>query len=302
MHPHKEKGVREVVKIPLLIPAVLALTGAFAGPAAAQQTLVLNTGQTLHGRYDGGNSDTINFIDEHGNRHSFSLAEVRNLMFNPGPPPGAMPPSSMPPASMPPSGMASSGLPPATLQSRPPEYDDLNAPRGPNWNQTAVLPPGTELVVRTIDRIDANAADPNRRYMASVERNVVDSRGMIVIPQGATAHLIVRQAGDGRVAIDLRSVLVNGHRYVLDAMDLTNAEASQGVGANGRTGKFVGGGAILGGIFGAIAGGGEGAAIGAAAGAGAGAAAEVATSGPRVRIPSETVLRFRLDHPAYLYE
>jgi hypothetical protein len=124
----------------------------------------------------------------------------------------------------------------------------------------------------------------------------------VVIPRGASAHLVVNRAGDGRVAIDLRSVNVNGRRYVLDAADLTNARGHEGLGANSRTGKFVGGGALIGGILGAVAGGGEGAAIGAVAGGAAGAGAEVATSGPRVHIPSETVLRFRLDHPVYLYE
>lgn len=293
--PESAMGVCKVTRLHLLVSAVLAAGGALAVPAIAQQTLVLNNGQTLHGRYDGGGPDSINFIDERGNRHRFNIGEIQNLMFGPGPGMGddrGMPRGIMPPGSM----------PPATMQQRTPEYADADAPRGGEWNRTATLPPGTELMIRTIDRIDSNAADLNRRYMASMERDVVDANGNVVIPRGATAHLIVRQAGDGRVAIDLRSVFVNGRRYVLDATDLTNTEARRGLGANGRTGKFVGGGAILGGIVGAIAGGGEGAAIGAAAGAGAGAAAVVATSGPRVRIPSETVLRFRLDRPVYLYE
>ena len=83
---------------------------------------------------------------------------------------------------------------------------------------------------------------------------------------------------------------------------MTNASVRQGLGANKRTGKFVGGGALLGTVLGAIAGGSRGAAIGALAGGAAGAGGEVLTRGRALHIPPETILRFRLDYPVYLYE
>lgn len=254
----------------------------------AQQTLIMNGGQILHGRYDGGSADTVFFIDEHGNRHRFNISEIQNLMFNGGPS-GDLPTADR--------FTAGTNPPP-----RPGEYADMEAPPGNGWNRSATIPADTEIMVRTIDRIDSSAADPGRRFLASIERDVLDSNGNVVIPRGTSAHLIVNRAGDDRMAIDLRSVNVNGRRYVLDTADLTNARGREGLGANERTGKFVGGGALIGGILGAVAGGGKGAAIGAVAGGAAGAGAEVATSGPRVHIPSETVLRFRLDHPVYLYQ
>lgn len=274
-----------------------------AAPAVAQQTLILKGGQVMHGRYDGGNADTIFFIDEHGNRNRFNVSEIQDLKFSErsadryDSAPGTMPPAGPPPE----------GYPPPAAQynpqsAAPGQYSDLDTPMNNNWNRTATIAAGSEIVVRTVDRIDSSAADPNRRFYANIERDVVDGNGNIVIPRGTPAHLVVRPAGEGRVAIDLRSVNVNGQRYVLDTGDLANARERQGLGANERTGKYVGGGAILGGILGAAVGGGTGALVGAAAGAGAGAAAEVATSGPRVHIPSETVLRFRLDHPVYLYQ
>ena len=55
-------------------------------------------------------------------------------------------------------------------------------------------------------------------------------------------------------------------------------------------------------ILGALAGGGKGAAIGALAGGGAGAATQVLTRGRALHIPPETVLRFRLECPIYLYD
>jgi outer membrane lipoprotein SlyB len=57
---------------------------------------------------------------------------------------------------------------------------------------------------------------------------------------------------------------------------------------------MIGGGAILGTIIGAIAGGGKGAAIGAGVGAAAGAAG-VLTQGRRIRVPSGSVVTFRLE-------
>ena len=84
----------------------------------------------------------------------------------------------------------------------------------------------------------------------------------------------MRDASDDEIVVDLESVVVNGRRYTVSTPSETvtaEGQGKEGVGANSRTGKYVGGGAIIGSIIGAIAGGGKGAAIGAATGAGAGA-------------------------------
>jgi hypothetical protein len=88
----------------------------------------------------------------------------------------------------------------------------------------------------------------------------------------------------GEIAVDLRSVSVNGRRFILNSENITNARSP----GNRRTAEFLAGGALVGTILGAIAGGGKG--------------AEVLTRGPALRIPSETILRFRLERPVYLYE
>jgi outer membrane lipoprotein SlyB len=67
-----------------------------------------------------------------------------------------------------------------------------------------------------------------------------------------------------------------------------------GKGRGGQSAERIGGGAVLGTIIGAIAGGGKGAAIGGVVGAGAGTAVQVSTKGDKVRIPSETLLEFKL--------
>ena len=77
-------------------------------------------------------------------------------------------------------------------------------------------------------------------------------------------------------------------------------DSDTGIGANKRTAATIGGGAAIGTVIGAIAGGGKGAAIGGLIGAAGGAATQVLTKGRDVKVPAETVLRFRLDKPVTL--
>lgn len=166
--------------------------------------------------------------------------------------------------------------------------------------QTLRVPVGSEIVVRTNESVDAKHPSDSRIYSAVVERDVTDNRGTVVIAKGSEAELIMRDASDNEIVVDLESVVVNGQRLSIDTRSqavTSTEEQREGVGANKRTGKYVGGGAIIGSIIGAIAGGGKGAAIGAATGAGAGAIGQTVTRGGNVRLPAESVLTFRLDRP-----
>jgi hypothetical protein len=169
------------------------------------------------------------------------------------------------------------------------------------WAQTDRVPSGTEIMVRTNETIDAKHPSDSRIYSAVVDRDVLDNSGRVVIPRGSDAELIMRNASDDEIVVDLESVNVNGRRYSVDTNSETvGAEGQQrreGVGANERTAKYVGGGAVIGSIIGAIAGGGKGAAIGAATGAAAGAAGQTITRGGSVKLPSESLVTFRLDRP-----
>ena len=89
-------------------------------------------------------------------------------------------------------------------------------------------------------------------------------------------------------------LVIDGHDYPVVSSDYT----LQGKGRGKNTAEKVGGGAALGAIIGALAGGGKGAAIGAGVGAGAGGTIQVLTRGQQVKVPSETVLEFRLQQPA----
>jgi Protein of unknown function (DUF3011) len=167
----------------------------------------------------------------------------------------------------------------------------------PAMPEVTRIEPGTVVPVRTNQYISSARAD-GRIFTGSVSQDVMGSNGALAIPQGSDVELIVRNAANGDLVLDLESVMINGRRYAVDASaNRIDADKKEGVGANERTGKFVGGGAILGGLIGAIAGGGKGAAIGAGVGAAAGAGDEMATRGREVRVPSETLLTFQINQP-----
>jgi hypothetical protein len=168
------------------------------------------------------------------------------------------------------------------------------------WAQGDRVSAGTEIMVRTNEKIDARHPSDSRIYTGVVAQDVVDRSGRVVIARGAEAELIMRDASSSDIVVDLESISVNGRRYAVSTPSeaiSSEGQRKEGVGINERTGKYVGGGALLGTIIGAIAGGGKGAAIGAAAGAGAGAVGQTVTRGGRVQLPAESLLTFRLDRP-----
>ncbi|MGZ4889908.1 MAG: hypothetical protein ACXWBH_12045, partial [Candidatus Angelobacter sp.] len=139
------------------------------------------------------------------------------------------------------------------------------------------LPSGTEIKVRTDTAIPAKPA-ADARYSASVSDDVKDSSGNVVIPRGSRARLVAVPSDDGKdMNLDLRSVTVNGKSYLLQAAGKSGSSTPGGLGANKRTGIYVGGGAAVGAILGALLGGGKGAAVGAILGGGAGAGTQVLT-------------------------
>jgi len=156
--------------------------------------------------------------------------------------------------------------------------------------------------VRSEETIDSSKAAEGQAFPAEVASDVLDSEGNVVIPAGANAQIVIRSASKGGkirgasdLVLDLATVAVDGRQYELTTADLIE-KGHSGIGANRRTGEFMGGGAAIGGIIGAIAGGGKGAAIGAGSGAAAGAVSEVLTKG-KIKVPVESILKFKLDEP-----
>lgn len=170
----------------------------------------------------------------------------------------------------------------------------------PAW--VARIEPGKLITVRTNEWIDARRHE-ERVYEGIVDQDIRGDNGRVAIPRGSRAQLMVREAPDHDLVLDLEAVIVNGQRYGIESEpQRIESERGQGLGENRSTAEHVGGGALLGTIIGAIAGGGKGAAIGAGAGAAAGAGEQMLTRGSRVHVPPESMVTFRLERPLVVRE
>jgi len=156
------------------------------------------------------------------------------------------------------------------------------------------LPQGTEIKVRT-DTAIPTKPPANQQYTATVSADVMNSSGAVAIPRGAHAKLVAVASENGKdTNLDLRYVTVSGRKYLITSKDASKKSGPGGLGANKRTGMFVGGGAAGGAILGALIGGGKGAAIGALLGGAGGAGAQVYTGNKKKELPAETELKFKL--------
>jgi hypothetical protein len=282
---------------------------------SAQQTLTLRDGTQFRGHMVGATQNSITFQDESGDKHRFHLSEVQYVDFT-----GATTASINPP------NIFEQNSPNASDRTRPangeraygddgyrrpaPQYN--NGPEYRNRTDMArssvesrVIAAGTEFSVRTNEAIDSTTATEGRTYSAQVARDVLDSSGGVLIPQGSDVQLVIRNVAEGgtlsgpQLSLDVQSVMIDGRRYLVSTQDVQRG-GDQNIGKNRRTAEMVGGGAVLGTLLGAIAGGGKGAAIGAVAGAAVGGTAQVLTRGKEVKVPPETLLTFRLDQPIRL--
>jgi hypothetical protein len=160
-----------------------------------------------------------------------------------------------------------------------------------------MLPAGTNFVIRMIDSVDSERDRNGQSFRASLDQPVMID-GNQIIPRGADVMVKLvdskqsgKLAGRTELALSLQSISVSGRMVDVNTQTVKEQSSSR----TARTAKVAGGTAALGAIIGGIAGGGKGAAIGAGAGAATGAGVELATSGQRVRVPSETRLTFVLD-------
>jgi hypothetical protein len=248
---------------------------------AAADTLELKDGRVLQGRYLGGTQAVLRFeID--GNVQTFGVNDVVALTFTHGSGSASAPP---PPAPMP----ARSLAPAPVAQAQP-------APAG----STVTIPAGQSILVRMIDGVDSSKNHVGDIFHASLETDLTVNNGLVarkgtdVYGRLAEAKEAGHISGSSELQLELTRMVIDGRDYPLVSSDYT----LQGKGRGSNTAKKVGGGAALGAIIGAVAGGGKGAAIGAGVGAGAGGAVQVLTRGQQVKVPSETLLEFRLQQPA----
>jgi hypothetical protein len=258
---------------------------------AGADTLELRTGQIVQGKFVSGSSRGIRF-QVNGQEQVFPIQDVLNIGFSEQG--DSLNASSDPAPAQPPQ------PDPSSIASTPPPAP---VPR-PSPSRSIVVPAGTTVFVRMIDGVDSSQNRVGDTFRASLESALVVG-DTVVAPKGAEAFGKLTQAksagsisGAPELTLELTGIRVGGQIVPLDSTDYDVAGKSRG----SESAQRIGGAAVIGTILGAIAGGGKGAAIGGVAGAGAGTAVQVMTHGQQVRVPSETLLEFRLqqDVPAPL--
>jgi BON domain len=176
----------------------------------------------------------------------------------------------------------------------PPQVPYYPTPSGP-----VTVPAGTLLRVRLSQPLDTAQLKDGAYFQATLAVDVYQS-GVLAIPRGAllTGQVVEakeggRLGGSAVLRIRLTNVSLAGRISPLN----TDVWSSKGPNKAGYTAGNTAGGAVLGAIIGGIIGRGTGAAIGAGVGAAGGLAASSATNGPRVYLPTETMLDFHLLNP-----
>jgi hypothetical protein len=207
----------------------------------------------------------------------------------PAPPPSSSTAAPRPPATTPASAPPASSAPTTSASTRP-----STPPPG-----TSEVPVGTEIDVRLQNTLNSGTNQVEDRFEATTLVDVgVGSR--VVIPAGSVMRGVVTAVEPGtrsnrtaRLTVSFDQVTVNGTPYAIRG---TVTQALEGEGIKGETAR-IGTGAGVGAIIGGILGGFKGALAGILIGGGGTIAA---TEGKEVQVPQGSVLRVRLDTPAYI--
>lgn len=249
-------------------------------------TLELRDGRLIQGKYLGGTQETLRFQVQ-DKIEIYRVGDVIALTFG-ATSVGASSSAPQPAAQVAPP------VKPAAVAAAP-----TSAPATAPATNSVTVPAGTRLRVRMIDGVDSERNRVGDRFAATLDEDLV-ADGALVARKGtdvygrlAEAKEAGHLAGKSELKLELTDILINGVASPI----VTGDYQATGDSRTGDTAKKVGGGAALGAIIGAIAGGGKGAAIGAGVGAGAGTTVQVLTHGDQVRVPSETLLEFRLEQP-----
>ncbi len=189
-------------------------------------------------------------------------------------------------------------------QPQPPSASPTSAAPPPPEPAFVTVPAGERVSVRMIDSINSAHDRTGQVFRASLYAPLV-SHGRVIVRAGSPVSVLLADAkgagrirGNSELEVRLSRLEYHGRSYPVDSSVYEETGKGRGKGTAVRTGV----GAAAGAIIGAIAGGGKGAAIGSAAGGGAGFGSAIFTHGQQVKIPSETVLTFRLEAPLRIAE
>jgi len=163
--------------------------------------------------------------------------------------------------------------------------------------RTAILPAGSVIEVRTVERISSKSNATGDTFEAtlagdlSVNGKVIISRGTEVTGRLQEVIRPGKVKGRGSVTFDLQEIRGLGTAYALKTNSITIESES----SKGKDAAKVGAATAIGAVLGAVFGGKKGAAIGGATAGGAGAAGVLLSRGKDVEIPAERLFSFRLE-------
>ena len=207
--------------------------------------------------------------------------------------------ATAPPDDAPPPMRRSGGDAPTILRPDSSEPSAASTAASVSRRGSVEIPAGTNLVVRMIDGVDSDRDPVGKTFNASIDQPITMA-GDVVIPRGADVVIKLvdnkeagKLTGRAELTLALMSVKFEGRMIDVNTQSITRESDARGK----STAKKAGLGAVAGAVLGGVLGGGKGAAVGAASGAGAGAGVEAMSSGPHVKVPSETRLTFVLDSP-----
>jgi hypothetical protein len=162
--------------------------------------------------------------------------------------------------------------------------------------RNVTIPAGTTIPVRVTQTLDSGTTQQGQSFSGTVATDII-ADGLVAFRQGTAVTgrvSAVQEAAHykGSALLTVELVSINRHGDSLSVS--TDPYTVEGKGRGKNTAAKVGGGAAVGAVLGGIFGGGKGAAIGAASGGALGAGANTVTRGEQVRIPSESLVNFKL--------
>lgn len=279
------------------------LCGTLAGMHAHADVVTLKDGRQVSGVIESGNTQEVR-IQTEGRTEAIEVDQIQSIRFGPLAPAPARPQVSAPAPSTTsarPQTSAAPSVTPAPARSVAPQPAPAPTTSAATPSRSVTLPAGTEIAVRTIERIDSKKADRSHEYAGSLDDPIVVN-GVEVVPANAGAILkVVEAQGPGlthraSLATVLVAVTVNGQRVNVETEKVDSKAGTQA--KRTLTGTAVGAG--TGATIGAAAGGGAGAAIGAGVGAAAGTVVGK-LSGKGVEIAPETRFTYKLMQPVMIH-
>jgi hypothetical protein len=144
----------------------------------------------------------------------------------------------------------------------PKEGSDAGSVAGGETSDTRTLIGGTRVEATLQDSLSSRINKAGETVRATVTSDVKDARGVVVIPQGASVLLTVAQLDpgndqirpDGRLALVVNSVTVNGQSHALTAELEPVAHHLQGRGITKDEAGRIAAGTVIGAVAGQIIG------------------------------------------------